>query len=67
MYAIRSYYVRREYDVNLITIKRTLKAPDGTDGPDMIIGVPRPDTKIEKNDIMILMGSRKSIERLVKE
>ncbi len=59
--------LRREYDVNLITIKRTLKAPDGTDGPDMIIGVPRPDTKIEKNDIMILMGSRKSIERLVKE
>ncbi len=59
--------LRREYDVNLITIKRTLKAPDGTDGPDMIIGVPRPDTKIEKNDVIILMGSRKSIERLVKE
>ncbi|MBE0644079.1 MAG: TrkA family potassium uptake protein [Bacteroidetes bacterium] len=59
--------LRREYDVNLITIKRTLRAPDGGDGPDMIIGVPRPDTKIEKNDIIILMGSRKSIERLVKE
>ncbi len=59
--------LRREYDVNLITIKRTLKAPDGTDGPETIIGVPRPDSKIEKNDILILMGSRKSIERLVKE
>lgn len=59
--------LRREYDVNLITIKRTLKAPDGSDGPDTIIGVPRPDSKIEKNDVLILMGSRKSIERLVKE
>ncbi|MFA6235510.1 MAG: TrkA family potassium uptake protein [Bacteroidota bacterium] len=59
--------LRREYDVNLITIKRTPKAPDGSDGPEIILGVPRPDSKIEKNDILILMGSRKSIERLVKE
>ncbi|MFZ1731432.1 MAG: TrkA family potassium uptake protein [Bacteroidota bacterium] len=59
--------LRKEYDVNLITIKRTLKAPDGSDGPETIIGVPRPDSKIEKNDVLILMGSRKSIGSLVKE
>ena len=59
--------LRSEYDVNLITIKRRLVAPDGGEGPETIIGVPRPDTKIEKNDVLILMGSRKSIERLVKE
>jgi trk system potassium uptake protein TrkA len=59
--------LRGEYDVNLITIKRMISAPDDGDGLESIIGVPRPDTRIEKNDVLILMGSRKSIGRLVKE
>jgi trk system potassium uptake protein TrkA len=59
--------LRREFDVNLITIKRRLRAADGTEGSETIIGVPRPESKIEKDDVLILMGSRKSVERLVKE
>lgn len=59
--------LRSQFDVNLITIKRSLLSPDGKQDTDTIIGVPRPDTVIEKNDILILMGSRKSIGRLVKE
>ena len=59
--------LRGAYDVNLITIKRQRTAPDGAGSSETIIGVPRPDTVIEKNDVLILMGSRVSIERLVKE
>lgn len=59
--------LRGEYDVNLITIKRLRAAPDDGEGLEAIIGVPRPDTRIEKNDVLILMGSQKSIGRLVKE
>lgn len=59
--------LRREFDVNLITIKRRLRTADGTEGSETIIGVPRPESKIEKDDVLILMGSRKSVERLVKE
>ncbi len=59
--------LRRDYDVNLITVKRQLKASDSGQDTETIIGVPRPETRIMKNDILILMGSRGSIERLVKE
>lgn len=59
--------LRGAYDVNLITIKRARAGSGNADGDETIIGVPRPDTVIEKNDVLILMGSRKSIERLGKE
>lgn len=59
--------LRRAYDVNLITIKRMLKSTGPGDDSETIVGVPRPDTIIQKNDILILMGSRDSIERLVKD
>jgi trk system potassium uptake protein len=58
--------LRAKYDVNLITIKRLLPAPDGGTH-ETIIGVPRPDSRIEKDDILILMGSPGSIGRLVKD
>ncbi|MCB2203815.1 TrkA family potassium uptake protein [bacterium] len=57
--------LRREHNVNLITIKR--KKDVISDGPEDIIGVPMADTKIEKHDTLILMGERNSIERLVKD
>jgi trk system potassium uptake protein TrkA len=59
--------LRRAYDVNLITIKRVLKASDSGHDSETVIGVPRPDTIIQKNDVLILMGSRGSIEGLVKD
>ena len=59
--------LRGAYDVNLITIKRARVDNGNAEGSETIIGVPRPDTVIEKNDVLILMGSRKSIERLGKE
>lgn len=56
--------LRREHHVNLITIKR--KSANDTER-EVIIGVPLPDTRIEKNDTLILMGEKDSIGRLVKE
>jgi trk system potassium uptake protein TrkA len=56
--------LRREHHVNLITIKR--KSAQDADH-EVIIGVPLPDTRIEKQDTLILMGEKDSIGRLVKE
>jgi len=58
--------LRREHNINLITIKRKKNNEKGADAEE-IIGVPLPDTRIEKHDTLILMGERSSIERLVKE
>ncbi|MDT8325728.1 MAG: TrkA family potassium uptake protein [Bacteroidota bacterium] len=56
--------LRREHQVNLITIKRR----STTDAErEVVIGVPMPDTTIEKNDTLILLGEKDSIGRLVKE
>jgi len=56
--------LRREHQVNLITIKR--QSPKDAER-EFIIGVPLPDTRIEKQDTLILMGEKDSIGRLVKE
>lgn len=56
--------LRREHHVNLITIKR--KSAEDAER-EVIIGVPLPDTRIEKQDTLILMGEKDSIGRLVKE
>ncbi len=71
--------LRHEHNVNLITIKRrrgetdsVVKAAEktaeaGTEALEDIIGVPMPETRIEENDTLILMGAQNSIGRLVKE
>ena len=71
--------LRHEHNVNLITIKRRSRRRDEEKEPtdsveeaaseklEDIIGVPMPETRIEENDTLILMGPQNSIGRLVKE
>jgi trk system potassium uptake protein TrkA len=64
---LRELDLRREHNVNLITIKRRPEKEAGNEMPEEIIGVPMPETRIEKHDVLILMGEQKNVERLVKE
>lgn len=59
--------LRRAHNVNLITIKRRESKKGGKEGTAHIIGVPLPETRIEKDDTLILMGEHRSIGKLVKE
>ena len=62
-FTLKDLDLRRKYNVNLITIKRSL-VPTGGVLTEQIIGVPMPETMIEANDILILMGEHKSIGKL---
>ncbi len=56
--------LRRTHGINLITIKRTKTTLLSGSTFEEIIGVPMPETVIEANDILILMGEKKSIGKL---
>ncbi len=66
--SLQNIQLRRKFHVNLITIKRhkASKHHDG-DGEDYIIGVPTAETIIEKDDILVLLGSEDRVESLLKE
>lgn len=78
-HTLKELDLRHEHNVNLITIKRGTGMKDngdatadraqeaGTEELQDIIGVPMPETRIEENDTLILMGAQDSIGRLVKE
>ncbi len=59
--------LRKNYELNLITIKR--KYDENKDGQKVesvhIIGVPRADTKLEENDLLIMLGKNEDIEKFV--
>lgn len=57
---IRELDLRRRYGINLITIKRA------ENGIDKVIGVPEPDMKIEKGDILVVFGKSKDIDSIAK-
>jgi trk system potassium uptake protein TrkA len=60
--SLKELELRRNHGVNLITIKRTSKG--GKDGQGHIIGVPGPDTVIEADDVLVLMGETSRIKKL---
>ena len=59
--------LRKRYHLNLITVKRIdQKIKNGVENiEEHIVGVPRPDTKFQDSDILILMGKDKDIKRFV--
>ncbi len=59
--------LRKNYELNLVTIKR--KYAENKDGQKVenmhIIGVPRPDTKLESGDLLIILGKSEDIQKFV--
>ena len=61
--------LRQNYSLNLITIKTETAAKKlltlGQKEKYVIQGVPTPDTKIQKNDILVLFGVEKKVKELL--
>ncbi len=53
--------LRVKYKVNLITVLRQSEK----DGKHHIIGVPKSDTQIEENDIIVVFGKTRNIDRFI--
>lgn len=66
-YTLQEIGMRRKYDVNLITIKR-IRSFVNSEGEQQteehVIGVPQPDTRIAPQDILVLLGKQRDIEKL---
>ncbi|MBF0585658.1 TrkA family potassium uptake protein [Prosthecochloris sp. N3] len=62
---------REEYQVVLITIKRIETQPHfwglATRDVERFIGIPQPESVIEKDDILLLFGNRKAFEHLLSD
>ncbi|MEQ9441012.1 MAG: TrkA family potassium uptake protein [Cyclobacteriaceae bacterium] len=56
--------LRKEFNLNLITIKRGGTSIDTID-PANFIGVPNADTEIHKDDVLFAMGTREDIQRFI--
>ena len=62
--------LRKEYDVNLVAIKRPYEETDAEGNPVkkyQIIGVPKPSDVIDAKDILVMVGSNEALARLPKE
>ncbi len=60
--------LRESYDLNLITIKRTFeeqKKNGETIQAQHVIGVPRADTVLYENDLLIVMGKTEDINKFI--
>jgi trk system potassium uptake protein TrkA len=51
--------LREKYRINLVTLIKQV------DGQQRIVGVPDPDTKLEKEDLVVLFGKTKDIDRFI--
>ncbi|TAG85952.1 MAG: TrkA family potassium uptake protein, partial [Bacteroidetes bacterium] len=60
--SIKDIDIRQKYGLNLITIK--MKADDGV-GEYHLVGVPKPETKLNDGNILIIMGKHEEIEKFV--
>ncbi|WP_016777761.1 potassium channel family protein [Anaerophaga thermohalophila] len=59
--------LRRRYDLNLITIKRSIEVVhDGEKVQEQhIYGIPKGESIIRENDSLVLFGKRKDVERFI--
>lgn len=61
--------LRTRFNINLVTIKRTLKVQNPRTNQEeikeRIIGVPTPGTVIEEGDILIVFGREKDISKVI--
>lgn len=65
--AINEIGLRENYDLNLITIKRTYEEQVKGKAKEVehIIGVPRGDTILYESDILIVLGKTKNVDRFI--
>lgn len=61
--AINEIGLRANFHVNLVIIKRTEPA-DGDEPAREIVSVPRPETVLEPDDLLLLVGSNDAVEDL---
>lgn len=59
--SIKEVGLRERYNLNLITIKRKF----GKKEVYKVMGVPQPDTKLEANDVLILLGKIPDVDKFV--
>jgi trk system potassium uptake protein TrkA len=62
--------LRKKYDVNLVAIKRPYEEADEDGNPlkkHKIIGVPRAGDVIDREDVLVLVGSNDALARLPKD
>jgi len=61
--------LRRRYEINVVTIKRPVKKRRlltlGESEEAKILGVPSPDTRVERNDILVLFGQEGKIRQML--
>lgn len=64
-------HFREDHQVVLITIKRIETQPHfwgmATRDVERFIGIPQPETVMEKDDILLLFGNRKAFEDLLSQ
>lgn len=65
--SVRDAGLRADYDVNLVVLKRPLLTADEASEGKLTIQVPRPDTVIHPDDVLVLVGANESLARLPKE
>ena len=51
------------YDLRLITIRRTFD--EGGESKEHLIGIPRPDTTVQKTDTLVVFGTLGNVNRFL--
>ena len=67
---LREIDLRAQYELNLVTVLRRKGAASLTSAApqiDKIIGVPEPGRTFEEGDILLLFGTEKNVQRLLKD
>lgn len=66
---LKQLELRAKFNVNLVAIKRhkDVETENGTEVKEEIISVPRPDDVIQPGDVLVVVGTDKSLSRLPKE
>jgi trk system potassium uptake protein TrkA len=54
--------LRRLYSINLVTLRRT-----GPNGEFTVVGVPTPDMVLSRQDMLVILGRPKDIQRLIQQ
>ena len=63
--AIKELHLVTQFEVNLVAIKRVVKAAGPSeDSKRDVMSVPRPNDKIQADDVLILIGSHAAIDAL---
>lgn len=61
--SLRDIDLTARYDLRLITIRRTYD--EGGEAKEHLIGIPRPDTTVEKTDTLVVFGTLGNVNRFL--